>query len=336
MKKLLIILLLPLLLVFIGCSETTKLVQLYIYDMGDPFMEDYADYIEEYSYGLYTLEIYDCQDSQVIQNELIEEGLETNPDLIIVNPIDRLSAYSIVNKVKQKDIPIIFINREPLESDLQLYDKAYYVGAIASQSGEYQADIIDWLFGRNPENLNHYDLNEDNIIQTVIFKGEQGHQDAEQRTQFVQSRLIDLGYSIEVLTIQTADWNYDDAYQLAIPTFELYGDQIEVVISNNDWMALGVLEAMIELGYIVDVNEDGIIQSDVEPWIPIIGIDGIEETKPMLENGFMHATVINDSDTQAIAAVRLAYALINDIEFDNPVFEITDNRYIWVNYIIEY
>jgi methyl-galactoside transport system substrate-binding protein len=337
MKKLLILLLaiLPLTLT-ISCGDSTKTVYLYIYDMDDPFMEDYADSIIEYSAGLFEVELFDAQNSQIIQNELIEEGLEKKPDLIIVNPVDRLGAYTIINKVKQYDIPVVFINREPLESDLATYDDAYYVGAVASQSGIFQAEIIDSLFGTNPDNLNLYDLNNDNIIQTVIFKGEQGHQDAELRTEFVQSTLVNLGYSIDVLAIQTADWNMQNAYSLAKPILNEYGDQIELLISNNDAMALGVIQAMVELGYIEDTNENGTIEHFAEPWIPVIGIDGIQQGLEKLETGYLYATVINDSASQALASVLLTDSILKGVDFESSTFSLVDEKYIWVDYLKEY
>ena len=174
MKKILIAILLLFSLSLVGCKEKLKVVHLYIYDMDDPFMEDYADYIFKYADGLFKVELFDAQNSQIIQNELIEEGLEDLPDLMIINPVDRLGAYTIIDKVKEYDIPIVFINREPLDSDLNKYDFAYYVGAVASQSGIFQAEIIADLFGGNPNDLNELDLNDDNNIQVVILKGEQG------------------------------------------------------------------------------------------------------------------------------------------------------------------
>ncbi|MBI9009910.1 MAG: galactose ABC transporter substrate-binding protein [Tenericutes bacterium] len=337
MKKIIIILLTVIAVSFTtSCNESTKTVYLYIYDMKDPFMEDYANAILEYAEGNFHVELFDAQNSQIIQNEEIEEGLENNPDLIIVNPVDRLGAYTIVNKVKESGIPVIFINREPLASDLISYDKAYYVGAVASQSGIFQAEIIDNLFGNNPLNLNEFDLNDDNIIQTVIFKGEQSHQDAELRTEFVQSTLIDLGYTIDVLSIQTADWNMQNAYLLAKNILIDYGEQIELVISNNDAMALGVIQAMVELNYIEDSNLDGKIQKDTEAWVPVIGIDGIHEALEKLENGYLYATIKNDSDAQAVAVIQLSVSILNNTDFISTAFNLVDGKYIWVDYQKEY
>jgi methyl-galactoside transport system substrate-binding protein len=332
MKKALIFILVLFMFSLVSCGEDEYNVHLYIYDMKDPFMDDYANNVINSSNGLFNVTLFDAQNSQIIQNELIEEGLLEKPDLIIVNPVDCLGAYTIIEKIKEANIPIVFINREPLLSDLNKYNKAYYVGAKAIQSGVFQAEIIDDLFGSNPNDLNDFDLNDDNIIQTIIFKGEQGHQDAELRTEYVQSTLLDLGYQLEIISIQIADWNQTNAYQLSIPALELYGDQIELVISNNDAMALGVIEALIELGFMVDTDSDGSIDIDNDPWIPVIGIDGIAEGLEKIENGFLYATVINDSYAQAEAAVLLADSIIKNQDFTSDLYSLEDGKYIWIDY----
>ena len=48
----------------------------------------------------------------------------------------------IIDKAKAANIPVIFFNREPVEEDMERWNKLYYVGAQAEQSGEMQANII--------------------------------------------------------------------------------------------------------------------------------------------------------------------------------------------------
>ena len=54
---------------------------------------------------------------------------------LAINPVDRTAAGPIIEKAKAKDLPIVFLNREPEEADMQSYDKVWYVGAKAEQSG---------------------------------------------------------------------------------------------------------------------------------------------------------------------------------------------------------
>jgi len=245
--------------------------------------------------------------------------------------VDRLSVFSIIEKAKVYKNKIIFFNRQPLESDMQLYDQVYYVGADAVQSAVLQASLIMDLFG-NPNKLNAYDLNQDNSIQVVILKGEQGHQDAEARTEYVIASLTDANYHIEVLDIGIANWDYDSAKQQMDDWMKQYPDQIELVISNNDVMALGALDTLKEVKRIDDVNLDGLLDRNTEPWLPVVGIDGLDAAIESMKQGYLYGTIRNDSIAMANAIIELAMALQNETSLDSLTTPLTQGQYIWVNY----
>ncbi len=267
---------------------------------------------------------------KLIQNEQIDQQMKEN-DVLIINPVDRLSVFSIIEKAKTYQNKIIFFNRQPLESDMQLYDQVYYVGADAVQSAVLQASLIMDLFG-NPNDLNNYDLNQDNVIQAVILKGEQGHQDAEARTEYVISSLNDAKYKIEVLDIGIANWEYESAQQLMEDWMTHYADQIELVISNNDVMALGALDYLKEIKRIDDTNLDGLIDRNTEPWLPVVGIDGLDAAIESMKQGYLYGTIRNDSIAMAGAIIELAIALENGTDLSSLSTPLTQGKYIWVNY----
>lgn len=333
MKKLTKLLLIVLILIFISsCQAEESKVYVFIYDMNDPFIAALSNHITRIGENYYPIQTHDAKNSQIIQNEEIERVLELNPKLLIINSVDRLGAYPIIIKAKSMNIPLIFINREPLEVDLELYDHAYYVGAKAEQSGILQAEIVADLFGNQSNNLNKYDLNDDGIIQTIIFKGEQGHQDAELRTQYVVSSLTTDNYQIEVLKTNVSNWNQDTAYQDALKLLPQYENQFELIISNNDAMAIGVIKAMMELLIFDDSNNDGYVDKECEPWIPVVGIDGIDEAVGWIESGHLYATILNDAANQAYATIALARVILEDVSAETLDIEIVDDHYVWVDY----
>ncbi len=315
-------------MILFGCQTQVPKVHVFVYDLSDPFIKGLSQTLENQGKRHFDIVTHDAQNSQIIQNEMIVEVLEKeSPHLLIVNPVDRLGAYTIIEKVKQENIPIIFFNREPLLRDLERYDQVYYVGSKAEESGIFQAQIISNLVGGNPGKLNAVDVNADNTLQMVIFKGEQGHQDAEIRTDFVQSELIDLGYEIDVLKVIIANWSETEAYNHAKALFDVMYDEIEVIVSNNDAMALGIIQAMQEYHTLqVDLDENYVPYA-----IPIVGIDGIERALIMLQQGALYGTVINDSYQQALAIIDLGLALL-DNDLDGLNYTLTDGYYIWIPY----
>ncbi len=293
-----------------GCDSRYMRVGLILYNLEDPFVESFAEKIQEEASGKMILDVYDSQNSQILQNEYIETLLKEDPDLVVLNPVDRLGVYPIIRKLKKENIPVIFFNREPLVKDMKLWNRAYYVGALAEQSGQMQAQLIMDFFGGDPDNLNENDLNGDNAIQAVIMKGEQGHQDAEIRTSEVIRAFKTAGYNLDLLEIVGANWNRIEAYERAGEILDNYGGRLEAVLSNNDAMALGFIERML------------VEQGQID--IPVVGIDGIDVAVNQIKEGNLYGTVLNDSEAQAKAIMDLARAILSGYP--------PEEQYIWVNY----
>ena len=334
MKRMLVFgLLLTLFVALTACKQNNNSVPLILYNEQDPYILGFKEYIMEHAENRISIVSYDSQNSQVLQNELIDDILLDNPQLIIVNPVDRLGAYTIIDQAKEKDIPIIFINREPLPEDMNRYDKVYYIGAPAETGALIQVDMVVELFG-NPFGMSNLDRNNDNTIQLLVLKGEQGHQDAEIRTEVVLEELEALGYDLDILSIEICDWQKQIAHDkmMEFLTQDPDASQLELVISNNDYMAIGAIDAMIELGVFHDVNDDGVMDPTIDDWIPVLGIDAIEEAIAYVRDGYLYGTVLNDSETMSIYLVDLVEALLNGVDLATLDFVLEDGKYIWVDY----
>ena len=80
---------------------------------------------------------------------------------------------------------MVFLNREPVAEDMNKWDKVYYVGAKAEESGTISGQLIVDYWKAHPE----ADKNGDGKLQYVMLKGEPGHQDAELRALNIRFRL---------------------------------------------------------------------------------------------------------------------------------------------------
>lgn len=326
MKRLVLVFLLFL----TGCSSSSLDIGLVFYDTVDPFVQVFAEQIKE-NLEEYDYTVYNSENSQSLQNTQLQELLDKDVKLLIVNPVDRLSTFTLIRRLREENTPVIFFNREPLRKDLQEYRDAYYVGAKPEQSGYMQADMISELFGGDPSNLNKYDKNGDGVIQTLMFKGQQGHQDAEIRSKSVIDTLEEDGFEIELLQTIVADWSRDIAYT---EMKQVINDEVEyeLIISNNDAMAVGAIDAIKEFGLTYDDNQNGIIDKDDETWTPILGVDGIEMARDEIESGYLYGTVINDSQGMADAIHELSQYLLGEITKEEMTYELSDRYYIWIDY----
>lgn len=263
----------------------------------------------------------DSKADQTTQNNNIDLYLTKGYEALAVNMQERSAADVVIEKCKTDDVPVVFFNTEPFAEALALFDKVYYVGAKAEESGTMQGVAMAEYWEAHPE----ADKNGDGIIQYVMITGEPGHQDAELRTEYSIKYLTDNGYQVECLAQDTAMWDRVKGQDKMATFLTAHGDAIEAVFCNNDDMALGAIEALKAAGYF---GEDG-------KYVPVFGVDATEAGKLAILDGTMLATSLNDAKGQAYATVELCTLLANGEEPTEENFEytVTDGKYVWIPYV---
>ncbi len=260
------------------------------------------------------LTVRDAAGAKRTQDDQVQELIDAGCNILCVNLVDRADPSEIIDLAREKDIPIIFFNREPVAEDMMQWEKLYYVGADAEQSGMMQGSLAADLI-RCDE---HVDRNQDGKIQYVVLEGEAGHQDAIIRTESAVDTLKSNGIVLEKLSCGIANWNRAQAKNRMMQMIGQYRNQIELVLANNDDMALGALDAYEELNY----------QGSALP--VFFGIDGTDEGLKAVREHRMHGTVYNDKEGQAAAMAELAAALICGQEPVEMPFE--NEKYIYLPY----
>lgn len=270
-------------------------IGLYIYNMSDPFVNSISDAIIREAGTRAEIILQDAKNNQNLQNSQVEALLDSGVDGLILNPVDRMASVYLIRMAKVRNVPVVLINREPLREDLVLYDKAYYVGIDPSEQGRLVGEMAAEMFLADPQ----LDRNGDGTMQLILFKGEPGHQDAELRTLATLDALTQSGVQVTLLEEVVAQWERRLGQQRMAALLTNLGDEVECVISNNDEMALGAVEALKAAGWFTGRR-----------WIPIFGIDAIPSALTALEQGTLAGTVINDGEGIARAALQLTELLI--------------------------
>lgn len=174
-----------------------------IYKFDDTFMTGVRNAISKAAEGKAEVDIVDSQNAQPTQNDKVDLFINKKVNALAINPVDRTAAGVLIDKAKQANIPVVFFNREPMPEDMQKWDKVYYVGAKAEESGTISGQLIVDYWKANPE----ADKNKDGVLQYVMLKGEPGHQDAELRTKFSVKAIEDAGIKVEKVAEDTAMWD---------------------------------------------------------------------------------------------------------------------------------
>lgn len=304
-------------------EKTSMKIGISIYNQYDTFISSLIDHLmedakrKEQEEGVtITLDIVSAGGSQVTQNYQVEDFIEQDYDILCINLVDRTDASIVIDMAMNANIPVIFFNRELVEKDLQRWDKLYYVGAVALESGIMQGEIVVEACEKDFDKI---DKNKDGILQYVILEGEPGHQDSSIRTEYVMKTITEAGINVEKLGDEIANWNRAQGETRMSQWLKNLGSSIEIVIANNDDMALGAIDAMKK----VKVTNPPVI----------VGIDGTKVGLEAVKSGDMIGTVLNDAKGQANGIVELAYSIVFEEALPEGI-DLIDQKYIRKPHII--
>lgn len=275
-------------------------------------LEDKAKEYEQKTGIKVKLDILDSKGSQNTQNSQVERLISLGCDALCINSVDRSSASIIIDKAMDAGTPVVFFNREPVEEDMNRWEKLYYVGADAKESAVLQGAVLVDAYRKDSRTL---DANGNGLVSYVLLEGETSHQDSLIRTEWSIQTLKDGGVPLEKITGGIANWDRSQASALMEQWLKEYPGQIELVVSNNDDMALGAIDAM---------NRAGIGANSIK----VVGIDGTPVGIKALEEGTLFATVESDKESYAQAIFDIAWSLSLGQD-PKSVVPLVNGKYYW-------
>lgn len=229
--------------------------------------------------------------------------------------------------VQNKDKPFVFFNRQPSDpttgkidmDSMNWNDKTYYVGFDAAGGGAVQGKLItDYLANADPSVI---DRNGDGIIGYVLCIGDVGHNDSKARTQGIREALGTWngstdptvnkegsvtvgGKKFKVVELEGkamtgtdgSTWNANAATEAMGNWATKFADKIDMVVSNNDGMAMGCLQA-----------------SNYPAGVPIFGYDANADAVDAIGKGQLTGTVSQNVDAQAAATLQILRNLMDGL-----------------------
>ena len=230
----------------------------------------------------------------------IEEGVAQGYDVILCNPADTAMALQL--EIAAGDVPMVYFNSCPDEKLLEK-GKYVYVGSNEQDAGTFQAEyVLDKLASKEELNV-------------MILEGERGHSATYGRTKAVKNVLNASGKKINYIFMDYADWSVEKAknmFDIVLKT----GRKVDCVLSNNDDMALGVIESCKE--------------HDIDPSsLLILGVDATEGGCQAIENKEMSFTVCQSAPGQGRACVNAAKALVNGQDLTEVEYAMDNGLYVY-------
>lgn len=286
-----------------GDAEELK-VGVFYYDFADAYISTVRNELDKMlgDAGV-AFDNYDAATEQPKQTEQVQSAVIAGANLLIVNVVDTASvdaAQGIADLAKENDIPVIFFNREVDDSVVNSYEKAAFVGTDAPEAGHMQGEMIgNYLL----ENYDDVDINGDGVITYAMFKGQEGNAEADARTQFAvedADKLLEeagkeklkyynesapQAYQVDPNSAWSAAFG-QDAMGTILGTYNEDNDNmVELVIANNDEMAIGAITALENAGY----NKEG------GRYIPVFGVDATETAVGKIDEGSMMGSIKQDN-----------------------------------------
>ncbi|EKQ51726.1 MULTISPECIES: galactose ABC transporter substrate-binding protein [unclassified Clostridium] len=259
---------------------------------------------------------FDGKGNQDIQNETMTSVFETDFDLILANLVDisTNTVDSFINKVKQKNVPVILFNIAPVVTDsIKSYPKAFVVATDAAQSGMLQGKIIvnEWT-----NNKALIDKNKDNILQYVMITSKSNNTLTSARTKYSVSTINDAGIKTQEIAKVTSGNTKESAKVDFEQIFLRFSTKIESIIANDDTMAIGAIEALQKYGYNT---------GDPSKTIPVVGANAIPEARELIKRGIMTGTVVQDAPAMAEALYKIGMNLVyNKNPLDNTNYKFNE------------
>ncbi|HEV7256037.1 MAG TPA: sugar ABC transporter substrate-binding protein [Mesorhizobium sp.] len=254
-------------------------------------MQDYAGTLEGVE-----LQVEDAQNDVAKQQSQIQNFIASGVDAIIVNPVDTDATAAMSKLAADANIPLVYVNREPVNVD-ELPDNQAFVASNEVESGTLETQEVCRL-------LKEAGKTEANI---VVMMGELSNQAARQRTQDVHDVIATPECAfMKIAEEQTANWSRQQGADL-MANWLSAGLEFDAVVSNNDEMALGAIQALKAAGRAMDD-------------VIVAGVDATADALAAMEAGDLDVTVFQDAAGQGKGALDAALKLAKGESVDQKVY----------------
>ncbi|OHV25579.1 sugar ABC transporter substrate-binding protein [Rhizobium sp. RMa-01] len=239
-----------------------------------------------------TLQVEDAQNDVSKQQSQIQNFIASKVDAIIVNPVDTDATTAMSKLAADAGIPLVYVNRQPVNVDT-LPEKQAFVASNEQESGTLETKEVCRILGGKGK--------------VVVIMGELSNQAARMRTQDVHDVIkTDECKGLEIVEEQTANWDRTQGADL-MTNWLSSGIEFDAVISNNDEMAIGAIQALKAAGK--DMTK-----------VVVGGVDATQDALAAMQAGDLDVTVFQDAAGQGKGALDTALKIAKGEKTEKKVY----------------
>ena len=228
----------------------------------------------------------DGQQKQENQVQALRSFITQGVDYILFTGVVSTGWDEVLKEVNEAEIPLILLDRIP-----SCVDDIEYAAAFGGDFVEEGRRMVRWL-----ANYLEKEGRGDEEINIVMLEGPTG---ADAQIGRSEGILAELENHPNMTLVESQTGNFTRAEgQQVMETFLNSIEDIDVLLAQNDDMALGAIDALKAAGYFSGGR-----------YMPVLGNDATLPALEALLQGSLYATVSNNAEQQGSAALTLAMLL---------------------------
>ncbi len=238
-----------------------------------------------------TVQIEDGGNDVGKQLSQVQNMIAQKVDAIIVNPVDTDATPKITKMVTAAKIPLVYVNRKPVDFD-KLPAGVAVVASDEKQSGTLQARQVCKLLGGKGDLL--------------VLMGELSNESARARTKDIEDVIATKECSgMKIVDKREGKWSRTQGQDITMNWLSS-GTKFDAIISNNDEMAIGAINALKAA-------------RKLTPKTVVAGIDATPDGLAAMKSGDLKVSVYQNAAGQGTQAVATALKLARKQPVDRYV-----------------
>lgn len=238
------------------------------------------------------VDVFDGKQDSATQISQVESAIQNGYDGIIIEPISVDGIVPAVKQANEANIPVITVVQAMKNQDTMA---VAYCGGNEIQASETQMTEALKLIG-----------NKGNI---AIIYGPMGS-DAQLTRLEGYNNILANNPDVKIVFDETANWVTEEALTL-VENWLSTGTEIDLIVSQNDSMAMGALKA------VEDAGKD----------IPVVGLDAVSDAIQAVADGRLAGTVSQDAYGQGALGVETMYKHLQGEEVE----PLNYTECVWIN-----
>jgi ABC-type sugar transport system substrate-binding protein len=281
-----------------GSADDGKVrIALMMRNMDEQFLKDYSNNVRKLAAekGV-ELIVQDARSDQQLQLTQVQTMLNQGLRHFVIIPCITDLSDQFNQLIHARGGSAAYSNTQPTVSSLKVGPNFFFASSPEFVGGSYQGGIIADYFDKNPERAPNKAVN------MLLINGQMGHPAQVNRRAGLLAELRNRGYTVNIIAEGAADWAPDRANELTTAWIASFRDRFNVIAAQNDGMALGAVQALIQSGMVKTDTSDG-----TRLTVPVLGIDATGDAIASMKRNELYATVLQDAVGQSSTAFDVVY-----------------------------